>query len=148
MADADLLPYDYAIYGDAVIGYLQQAQHRAAKAGMRDLNFAPAMVAARKFRDAGARALVDEQSPSGVLPRENEILRQVEDDLLSPRGLPNRPWYKHTIYAPGETTGYSAVVIPGVNEGIDAGDAERTANQLTELTDALNRAATTLKQMP
>jgi N-acetylated-alpha-linked acidic dipeptidase len=148
MADADLLPYDYAIYGDAVIGYLQQAERKAARAGMQDLNFAPAMVAARQFRDAGARALVDEQDPSGALPRENEILRQVEDDLLSQRGLPNRPWYKHTIYAPGETTGYSAVMIPGVNEGIDAGDAERTANQLTDLTRALNRAATTLKQMP
>jgi hypothetical protein len=35
-------------------------------------------------------------------------------------GLPNRPWYRHTIYAPGEFTGYAAVVIPGVNEAIDA----------------------------
>ena len=43
--------------------------------------------------------------------------------MLSPAGLPNRPWYKHTIYAPGEYTGYAAVVIPGVNEAIDAKDA-------------------------
>ena len=42
-----------------------------------------------------------------------------------PAGLPNRPWYRHTIYAPGEYTGYSAVVIPGVNEAIDAKDAAR-----------------------
>ena len=58
-----------------------------------------------------------------IRPSSTTALRQAETDLLSPHGLPNRPWYKHTIYAPGEFTGYSAVVIPGVNEAIDAKDA-------------------------
>jgi N-acetylated-alpha-linked acidic dipeptidase len=64
---------------------------------------------------------------------------------VSEAGLPNRPWYKHTIYAPGEFTGYAAVVIPGVNEAIDAKDASRAAQQLTVLTQALDRAAKTLE---
>jgi len=42
--------------------------------------------------------------------------------VLIPEGLPNRPWYHHAIYAPGQYTGYAAVVISGVNEAIDAGD--------------------------
>jgi hypothetical protein len=33
------------------------------------------------------------------------------------------------------------VVIPGVNESIDAKDAQLTTSQLQVLTDALNRAA-------
>jgi N-acetylated-alpha-linked acidic dipeptidase len=49
------------------------------------------------------------------------------------------------IYAPGQYTGYAAVVIPGVNESIDAKDAQLTTSQLQVLTDALNRAATVLE---
>ena len=65
--------------------------------------------------------------------------------MLSPAGLPNRPWYKHTIYAPGEYTGYAAVVIPGVNEAIEAKDSARAAAQLTVLAQCLERAAQTLE---
>ncbi len=68
--------------------------------------------------------------------------------MLSPKGLPNRPWYKHTIYDPGEYTGYGTVMIPGVNEAIDAKDPARAAAQLVVLTNALNSAAATLNQMP
>jgi len=49
------------------------------------------------------------------------------------------------VYAPGEFTGYAAVVIPGVNEGIDAEDSARTQAQLDALTVALNRAAAVLE---
>jgi N-acetylated-alpha-linked acidic dipeptidase len=58
--------------------------------------------------------------------------------------LPNRPWYRHTIYAPGEYTGYAAVVIPGVNEALDAKDVQRASQQLSVLAQALDRAAQTL----
>jgi N-acetylated-alpha-linked acidic dipeptidase len=68
-------------------------------------------------------------------------LRQAETAFISEAGLPNRPWYRHTIYAPGEYTGYSAVVIPGVNEAIDNRNAELAAAQLIVLTQALDRAA-------
>jgi N-acetylated-alpha-linked acidic dipeptidase len=148
MADADLVPYDYAVYGNAVVDYLQSAQKSAAKAGMQGLDFKSALTAAGRFRKAGARALIAEQNPSGALSEQNKILRQAEEDLLSQEGLPNRPWYKHTIYAPGEYTGYGAVMIPGVNEAIDAKDAALAATQLIVLTNALNRAATTLNKMP
>jgi N-acetylated-alpha-linked acidic dipeptidase len=55
--------------------------------------------------------------------------------------LPNRPWYHHAIYAPGQYTGYAAVVIPGVNEAIDKHDAARTEQQIAALAAALHRAA-------
>ncbi len=74
----------------------------------------------------------------------NQVLRSTEAALVSEAGLPNRPWYKHTIYAPGEYTGYAAVVIPGVNEAIDAKDGPRAAGQLAVLAKAIDRAAETL----
>ena len=65
--------------------------------------------------------------------------------MLVPEGLPNRPWFRHAIYAPGEYTGYAAVVIPGVNEALDKGDAERARQQLAVLAAALERAAKALE---
>ncbi len=75
----------------------------------------------------------------------NDALRSAEDAFLNPDGLPKRPWYKHPIYAPGEFTGYAAVVIPGVNEAIELTDAARAQAQLAALTAALNRAAAILE---
>ena len=49
------------------------------------------------------------------------------------------------IYAPGEYTGYAAVVIPGVNEALDKGDSERARQQLAALAAALERAAKALE---
>jgi N-acetylated-alpha-linked acidic dipeptidase len=74
----------------------------------------------------------------------NLALRQAETALLSPSGLPGRPWYRHTIYAPGELTGYAAVVIPGVNEAIDARNPTLAAQQLAVLSQVLDRAAIVL----
>jgi len=78
--------------------------------------------------------------------RINAKLREAERALLIPEGLPNRPWYHHAIYAPGQYTGYAAVVIPGVNEAIDRGDLRQTKQQIAALAAALNRAILVLEQ--
>jgi N-acetylated-alpha-linked acidic dipeptidase len=86
-----------------------------------------------------------QKDPQADARKLNAALHDAERALLVPEGLPNRPWFKHAIYAPGEFTGYAAVVIPGVNEGIDAGDVERTTKQLDVLTAAVERAAQALE---
>jgi N-acetylated-alpha-linked acidic dipeptidase len=144
MADADVLPYDYEAYARAIASYLDAARRKASDAGLGALDFAPAQAAARRFATAATRARALQAAPSGNLSQLNQTLRQVETALLSPAGLPNRPWYRHTIYAPGEYTGYAAVVIPGVNEALDAKNAPLAAQQLTALTQALDRATQTL----
>jgi N-acetylated-alpha-linked acidic dipeptidase len=92
-----------------------------------------------------ASSILAKQQSGNASPAFNQYLRAVEDALLDPTGLPGRPWYKHTIYAPGEYTGYAAVVIPGVNEAIDANDAPLAQNGIANLTNALNRAAKVLE---
>ena len=78
----------------------------------------------------------------------NAALSQAERGMLLANGLLNRPWYRHAIYAPGVYTGYAAVVIPVVNEAIDAGDLARTTQQIAALADALNAASKILEQRP
>jgi N-acetylated-alpha-linked acidic dipeptidase len=147
MADADILPYDYLLYGHEIVSYLAAARGTQ---NLKDLNlnFAAAEKAAKRFAFAGERIHVYQAGfahPSTPLPQFNAALRATESALLSDAGLPGRPWYKHTIYAPGEFTGYAAVVIPGVNEAIEKGDGKLAQQQLDVLAAALNRAAAVLE---
>jgi N-acetylated-alpha-linked acidic dipeptidase len=146
MAGADVLPYDYVGYAREIDGWLGAARQKAAAAGMEKLDFAPAQMAASRFAAAAQRAHARQTAAKGDLAALDRVLRQTESALLSEKGLPNRPWYRHTIFAPGEYTGYAAVCLPGVNEAIDARDAVRAARQLAVLTQALERAAHTLNQ--
>ena len=101
------------------------------------------MAAAARFARAGAavNAMRNHANPQAL----NAVLRATESALLLPEGLPRRPYCKHAIYAPADLRGYSASVIPGVNEAIDRNDAAAVAPQVRALTDALNRAAETLE---
>jgi N-acetylated-alpha-linked acidic dipeptidase len=146
MADADVLPYDYRLYGKDVVGYVADAQKHAADAKM-NVDFGPATAAASRFAAAGEKVYSLQSSVAAGTDEAklNTALRDAESALLNQAGLPRRPWYKHTIYAPGEYTGYAAVVIPGVSEGIEADDNARTQGQLDALAAALNRSATILE---
>jgi N-acetylated-alpha-linked acidic dipeptidase len=146
MADADVLPYDYEEYGKEISAYLDAAKKKAQNNfGYSAPNFNDAAEAARRFEQAGAKMLAKEKNPPSDPAQLNKALLDTEHALLLPAGLPNRPWYHHAIYAPGEYTGYAAVVIPGVNEAIDKRDADRTRQQLAELTAALDRATKVLE---
>ena len=101
--------------------------------------------AARHFESGGTKILARQKAPPPDVTRLNQALLVTERELLVPEGLPHRPWFRHAIYAPGEYTGYAAVVIPGVNEAIDRGDSERVRQQLTTLSAVLERAAETLE---
>jgi N-acetylated-alpha-linked acidic dipeptidase len=146
MADADVLPYDYRAYGKDVVGYVADAQKQAG-AEKLGVDFGAATTAAQRFAAAGDKiyATQSEATSGANQAKLNAALRDAETALLNDAGLPHRPWYKHTIYAPGEYTGYAAVVIPGVTEGIESDDATRTQGQLDALAAALNRSAAILE---
>jgi N-acetylated-alpha-linked acidic dipeptidase len=145
MAQADVLPLNYKEYGEEITQYLKDAQNKAKQAwGERAPDFQPALTAAEQITRSGEALLQAQPQNEAQKAALNRVLREAERSFLMPQGLPNRPWYKHAIYAPGEYTGYAAVVIPGVNEAIDANDLERATQQLDALVQALNRAAQTL----
>ena len=144
MADADVLPYDFETYGKNIQGYLTASQARS-KSARLSLDFTALDTAAARFAAAGAAIRAKQMNASANAPALNKQLREAESALLDPAGLPRRDWFKHLVYAPGEFTGYAAVVIPGVNEGIDANDAARTQAQIGPLAAALNRSAAILE---
>jgi N-acetylated-alpha-linked acidic dipeptidase len=148
MADADVLPYDYEQYGKEVSVYLDAAGQRAEnKFGLHAVDFGAVNAAAKHFQEAGAKMLARQRSGRGDAARLNRALLAAERALLLPGGLPHRAWFRHAIYAPGEYTGYAAVVIPGVNEALDRGDTGAVREQLAALASALERAAKVLKSV-
>jgi N-acetylated-alpha-linked acidic dipeptidase len=146
MADADVLPLNYEEYAKEIAFYIDSAKKKAlAEFGDQTVDFHEAAQAAHRFEQAGAKILSREENGSGDLTKLNRALRDAERSLLLSDGLPNRPWFHHSIYAPGQYTGYAAVVIPGINEAIDKHDIDRTRQQIVALTAALNRATKTLE---
>jgi len=147
MANVDVLPYDYEEYGKEIGAYINAARKKSEnKFAGRVPDFTAAVDAAKRFQESGAKILSRQKVPTSAdLPKLNRLLRDTESALLISQGLPNRPWYRHVIYAPGQYTGYAAVVIPGVNEAIDAGDLERVREQIAVLAAALQRASKLLE---
>jgi N-acetylated-alpha-linked acidic dipeptidase len=75
--------------------------------------------------------------PNTNLTKLNELLFQAEQKLLSPNGLPRRPWYKHTIYAPGFYTGYGVKTLPGVREAIEQRNWKEAQEQIEIVAKAI-----------
>jgi len=145
MSQTEVLPYDYEQYGKEIASYIEVARKKSESTfGSRSPSFSDAVRAVREFQLAGARIHRKQASAGSASAHLNQVLREAERALLLPQGLPNRPWFRHVIYAPGQYTGYAAVVIPGVNEAIDKHDLERTREQLGLLRGALDRAANVL----
>ncbi len=72
----------------------------------------------------------------------DRMLRQ-ERDLTQPKGLPERSWFKHVIYAPGLSTGYAVQTLPALEEALADRDWPRVRSYAALLHDALTRATNT-----
>lgn len=77
----------------------------------------------------------------------NKKLFQAEKKLLLVNGLPRRPWYSHSIYAPGYYTGYGVKTLPGVREGLEEGHYKEAEEGLSQLTSAIRSLTYALKEI-
>lgn len=78
-----------------------------------------------------------------VKPSDSDLM-MAERTLLGP-GLPRRPWYRHTIYAPGFYTGYGVKTLPGIREAIEQRRWPEAEEQARQAADALDRLTALLK---
>jgi N-acetylated-alpha-linked acidic dipeptidase len=146
MSETDVLPHDYEQYGKEIVTFLNNAQKRVQDAGWANLvDFAPSLRAAQRLQSVGKALHVSQQEVPASPAKLNIALAQAERAFLTEGGLPNRPFFRHAIFAPGEYTGYAAVVIPGVNEAIDQKDIARLRDQLKAASDAVERAVSLLE---
>jgi N-acetylated-alpha-linked acidic dipeptidase len=153
LADADILPFDYEDYGRDIQKYLGDLQEQMKQSKLSEkIRFADAMKAANRFT-ATARTLdqrIVQVTQRGSFDAEhlknvNDALVEVERDFLLPDGLPNRSWFRHSLYAPGVYTGYAAELLPGVREAIAGKDWAVASEQLWLVQAAIHRATSTLQ---
>jgi N-acetylated-alpha-linked acidic dipeptidase len=111
------------------------------------LNFAPLDQASDDLTDAAkafdqAFAAADGSAPAEL----NLDMIRSERLLTDERGLPNRPWFRHLLYAPGFYTGYGVKTIPGVREAIEQKKWPEADEQIGRVSAALEHEADLLKQ--
>jgi N-acetylated-alpha-linked acidic dipeptidase len=95
--------------------------------------------AAQRYQAAFTQSMDDAATASFI--KLNTDLLQSERVLLSDAGLPNRPWFKHLLYAPGYYTGYGVKTIPGVREAIEQKEWPLATTEIGRVSAALNAEA-------
>jgi N-acetylated-alpha-linked acidic dipeptidase len=148
--EADLLPFDYAAYASEIAHAANDVVVRAGAQTNGETKLKAVTEAATELSAAASRAtqalknISSETIDPAKAMKINRALSSVEQAFLAPEGLSGRPWYKHTIYAPGSYAGYAAEVMPGVSEALDRRDAATLRREEESLAAALRRAAARL----
>ncbi len=116
------------------------------------LNFAPLENATDAIARAATRfekaygAAASAGAPAASLEQVNALLRRSDQELLLPEGLPKRPWYRHSLYAPGYYTGYGVKTVPGVREAIEQKDWALAEVEIGRASAALMREHELIQQ--
>jgi N-acetylated-alpha-linked acidic dipeptidase len=92
--------------------------------------------AVAKWRENGSPALPDDK-----IEAVNADLMQVSRLFLNQKGLPERPWFKNQIYAPGAYTGYGAKPIAAVREYMDEKKWEEADAQIPGVAKVIENVA-------
>jgi len=162
-AGADVVPLRFTPYAEALREYvddLRRTLARKARAAEGDSGRPPQvfeglvkLVAAIKGFES--QSLAVDSATEGLTHREgvqpaqyakvNDALTRVERQFLLAKGLPGRPWFKHSVYAPGLTTGYASWPLPGVRQGVLDSDNEMIAAQTAQLIERIDAATAALK---
>ncbi|MFQ5816636.1 MAG: M28 family metallopeptidase [Terriglobia bacterium] len=147
LANADILPFDFAFYADTIRDFVQELGKRENVRRRLDLQPVLRQVAefgraGRELKQAIERALASGRVDAELTERINHRLMQVESNWLNPEGIPGRPWFKHILYATRYT--YAHLELPGLTEAVEGGDWQVAREQARMLADALAKNAALL----
>ena len=158
LANADVLPYDYAEFARTMRRYLAPIDANLKAKGWVGSSAPLAAAIDRMERAATSFASARDSALAAGLPSvrqaaTNRALLQVERAMTRAEGLRSRPWYRNLIYVADVDNGYSTMVFPSVNEAIRYGDTALFARELADLvrrfdaaTAALDAARTAVQQ--
>ncbi|HEY6184310.1 MAG TPA: transferrin receptor-like dimerization domain-containing protein [Terriglobales bacterium] len=119
------------------------------------MNFAPmknALEVLKKSAERYSKALSDWHSKGSpalspqTVETINADLLKVPRLFLNEKGLPERPWFKNQIYAPGAYTGYGAKPIAAVREYMDEKKWKEADAQIPGVAKVIETAAGGINQ--
>ena len=152
LADADILPFDYAAYADELLSHLKALQNENKQSTitkdrperLRALLREWEITAADLHKDLSTRLESGEPVETEKI---NRSLQGLEQILTSESGLSLRPWFKHLAYAPGLHSGYAAVIFPGIQDALEMSDEEQASIEVDRLAEAFQRMIEALEQI-
>ncbi|MEQ8424759.1 MAG: transferrin receptor-like dimerization domain-containing protein, partial [Cyclobacteriaceae bacterium] len=102
-------------------------------------NLENAVASLQKSADTYTELIKLNPNPNANLARLNKLLFTAEQNLTIEAGLPRRPWFQHSIYAPGYYTGYGVKTLPGIREGIEQRNWKEAQEQIEIVATNLNK---------
>jgi N-acetylated-alpha-linked acidic dipeptidase len=152
LANAEVLPYDYAEYARTMRGYLPDLEQMLKGKGWDASSAAPLRAsvdameaAARDFAAARDRALAGGALPAARRDAANRALLGVERALTRPEGLKDREWFRNLIYASDPDNGYADMIFPGVATAARHGDRPLAESELADLARRFAAATAALR---
>jgi N-acetylated-alpha-linked acidic dipeptidase len=156
LADAEVLPFDFADAADVIAGYVGELVELDEEGQLRDeLRAIGAANAEFEIAAAETNKVLGQLLTGGpewadanrpTLARINHLIMQAERAMIDERGLWRREWYRNLVYAPGYYEGYAAKTLPGVREPMEDGEWEIARTQAGMLIEALQRATGVLTE--
>jgi N-acetylated-alpha-linked acidic dipeptidase len=141
LANADLLPFDFASYADNIRQFVAELSKDK---DMSQLELKPVLDGINDFEAAGKKldgalrqALAAGRLDPKLAAAINAGMMQVERNWLNPEGIPGRPWFKHILY--GARFTYAHLELPGLTEAVEKRDWPTARQQAAILSDALRK---------
>jgi N-acetylated-alpha-linked acidic dipeptidase len=146
IANADVVPLDYASFGSYLLPLLANAEKAAGDAGWK-LETGDLRAALGELRTAGAAfnaardAAVAARPSRKSLTEANRLLRGVEQEITRPEGLPGRANVRNLVFAADRDNGYANIPLPGLMEAIRDRDEPRAKREIADLARRVRAAA-------
>jgi N-acetylated-alpha-linked acidic dipeptidase len=143
LANADILPFDFAANGVALREFLSELDGRNKKnqeqVSLKSLyeRIADFEAAGKQLREVTMRDLASGNVSPEKIQHLNEQLLQVESNWLDPAGIPGRPWFQHLLYSSRYT--YAHLEFPGLTEAVEGANWKLAAEQASLLETALTK---------
>ena len=149
LANADLLPFDFAVYADNVRQFVSELSKGK---DMSRLDLKPVLDEIQEFESAGKKldGAVHQALASGTVDAKlaaelNAGMMQVERNWLTSDGIPGRPWFKHILY--GARFTYAHLELPGLTEAVEKQDWAGAKQQAAILRDCLEKNTKLVNQL-
>jgi len=150
LANADVLPYDYAEFAHTLRRQLQPLERRLQESGATAAPLDSALLrlhdAAVAFAATRDSALAGGAPSRAVRERANRALLDVERALTRPEGLRTRPWFRGLIYAADEDNGYATVIFPPIAEALRRADVPLIRAEVADLATRVGAATAAVER--
>jgi N-acetylated-alpha-linked acidic dipeptidase len=147
LADSSVAPIEYRDTATALQQYLNQTRNSLAAYNPSPVDLTPLQKSIDTFTKVANEAndyltdFIAKNKSVKASKSVNEWLFAVEREFLDSAGLPGRPWYRHTLQAPGVFLGYGSQVFPGLAYAIDIQNWTLAAQQVTSISLRIDAAA-------